>query len=521
MKPQIKRILNEQETQDAVRAAADIAYQTAAAAYGAKGGSVILQRSFGDPTLSRDGVTNVSELELRDPGQNAALKVIIQASRKSNETVGDGTTAAVILTKHLLDRARKLVESSVYDRVVMARKLESIIEPIHARLDGMAKKYDSSRLHDVATVSAGDEAIGALIADSIEAVGLDGGIIVERHAGLGIHNELQDGFYVNRGFANPWLINDRVRLRAEHNDAYILIADKQITGLHEIAQILESCGQNNVKRLVIVGQVAGDALSVLIQVHLKGQFDIALVDPAVYAGNRMIFLEDLAVYTRGQVYGSGMSPDQFDIEMLGKAEKVLITEFSTTIIGGAAHSEDIEKRIADIKDDLKKEKDPRSVEAIHKRLSTLTGKICIIRVGGATPSDADYMKLRVDDAVCAVRSAMKSGVLPGGGIALLRCRDVTGDFADALTEPFKQLMANGGLNQERCLAAVEDAPEWHGFDLKNPGKDPIDLLDAGIVDPLEVIKEVVTNATTTAARLIEAKLSIVSDQDGNDTAGDQ
>jgi len=511
-----KKISYEKETQEKVEAGVNAVYRVAAAAYGAKGGDVILEMQYGDPKLSRDGVTNVDQVFLDDRIENAAARLVVQASKRNNETVGDGTTLAVILTKHLLDKARNLVGSG-QDRMSVSENLLAIIPAIHEKLETLSKKYSAENLEKVAIVSAGDEPTGQLISDTIKEVGLDGGVVVERHAGLGIYNDLQDGFYFNKGFTNAWLINNRVQLRAEHSDANILIAEKPITGLHEAAQILESCGNNNIKRLVIIGEVNGDALGVFIQVHLKQLFDITIVEPANFAGNRSLFLEDLAVFTGGTVYTEGMSSDSFDTEMLGRADKAVVSEFSTSIIGGKGDPSDVKARIDGLKKDLKEAKDPRTVEAIQERLGKLTGKIGIIRVGGATPSDADYTKLRVDDAVCAVRSAMRSGVLPGGGVALIRCKDVAHEFAEALEMPFKQLFSNAGLNAERYLAEIEKSHAWYGFDLNNMEEKPKDMLSIGIVDPLEVIQEAVTNAATMAARLIRAKAAIINNDDTTST----
>ncbi len=509
----VKQIAFAKETQEAIKQGVDAVYNVAAAAYGAKGGNVLLERQYGDPTLSRDGVTNVREVFLPDRIANMAARVVVQASQKNNETVGDGTTAAVILTKHIYDAGSVLIGTGAYDRMTVSSAIEAMIPRVLEKLEKISKKYDTKRLEDVAIVSAGDEATGLLIADSIKAVGLDGGVVVERHSGVGIFNELMDGFYFAKGFTNAWLINNRVQLRAEHDDAYILITEKPITGMHEIANILEQCGQNNIKRLVIIGEVSGQAVDVLVGTHLKGLFDITLAEPPVVAGNRALFLEDLAIFTGGKVYTPGMNTDNFDVEMLGRADKAVVSEFNTSILGGRGDKKQIKERISALRKDLRSASDSRSVEAIQERLSKLTGKICIIRVGGATPVEADYTKLRVDDAVCAVRSAMRSGVVPGGGIALLRCRDVAGDFADALTQPFKQLISNAGQNPEKYLAKVEDTPTWKGFNLLELSDTPVDLLEVGIVDPLEVIKEVVVNAATTASKLLTTSAAIVHDDE--------
>ena len=258
----VKKISFEKETQEKVEAGVNAVYEVAAAAYGAKGGDVILEMQYGDPKLSRDGVTNVDQVYCEDRVENAAAGRVVQASKRNNETVGDGTTLAVILTKHLLDKARNLVGSG-QDRMSVSENLLAIIPSIHEKLSVLSKKYNAENLEQVAIVSAGDEPTGQLIADTIREVGLDGGVVVERHAGLGIYNELQDGFYFNKGSTNAWLINNRVQLRSEHNQANILIAEKPITGLHEAAQILEACGNNNIKRLVIVGEVSGTPKAVV------------------------------------------------------------------------------------------------------------------------------------------------------------------------------------------------------------------------------------------------------------------
>lgn len=513
-----KQIAFVDQTQAAIQKGVDAVYAVAAAAYGAKGGNVLLERQYGDPSLSRDGVTNVREVFLADRIENMAARVVVQASQKSNESVGDGTTGAVILTKHLLDAARKLVASGANDRMVVTSKLEAIIPDVLKKLDKISKKVDDEKILQVATVSAGDEAIGALIAESIKAVGVDGGVVVERHAGLGIYNELQDGFYFNKGFLNPWLVNNRAQMRSEHNDAHILITEKTFGGLMEIAHIMDVCFNNGIKQITIIGNVVGEALQCVVANHVQGRFDMSVVEPPASMSGQKLFLEDLATVTGGKVFTEGMSHESFDIDMLGTADKVMVGEFNTSIIGGKGSGEDVEVLVKTLKEQLTAADDPRTVEAIQERLGKLTGKVCVIKVGGATPTDADFTKLRVDDAVCAVRSAMRSGVVPGGGIALMRCRKEAGEFGDAMTQPFLQLFSNAGVNAERLLGKVEDAPTWKGFDLKNISDAPTDLLEAGIVDPLEVIKEVVVNAVTTAAKLISTTAAIVSeDEPANNT----
>jgi chaperonin GroEL len=476
-------------------------YQVAKASYGPKAGNTLIQLSAGAPLLSRDGVTNVSRVELDDPVENMAAQVVKQASKQSNEHSGDGTSAVVILTYHLYKQARKLV-SAGHNRMAVARMLEESMRLAVAHIDSLSEESTSEILAHVATISAGDEAIGQLISETINEVGVDGGITVEDYSGIGIHNEIVDGFYFRKGFNDIRLVNDYTNLKATYENVAILLSENRLSTVTEIAPIIEKILEKGIKQLVIIGEVADDAQNVLLLSKAKGVIDVTVVEPPAFAGGRTLFLEDIAVLTGGQLLVS--KPSDFNVESLGYAEKVVITEFSTTIIGADGSEEDKEKRITDIREQIANESNPHSLAAMKDRLAKMTGKIAIVRVGGATEIEQGEAKLRVQDAVCAVQAAAINGVVPGGGVTLATMKGTK--FDNAYKQPFRQLMDNAGLNPEFYLFQLKNP--WFGFNLKNITDEPVDLLKEGIIDPTQVIKEVVQNATSVAVSLITTSAAI-------------
>jgi len=495
MKP--KTVLFEEESQAKIRAGAEKVYQVAKAAYGARAGNVLFEKSWGDPILSRDGVTNVREVYLDDPAENMAARIIVQASQKNNQTVGDGTSAVVILAYHLLKEAQRKIGTGI-NRMIIAKELEAEALRICKYIDVIKKDVVEDAVEQVAAISAGDEALGQLIADTIQEVGLDGGVTVEEYQGLGVQNEIVDGFYFQKGFTDVNLINNYSLLKSEFTDVPILITEKRLSTVSDIAPLLDKIVGNNVRNLVIIGEVVDDALGVLLLNKIKGNITVTVVEPPVYGGNRTLFLEDVAIMTGGTVLLNGTNTQDFNKDFLGYAEKIIINEFSTTIIGADGEKGNVAKRIADLKSQLAEATHPITIEAIKGRLSKLTGKIAIIRVGGATEVEMKESKLRVEDAVCAVQSAIRDGVVPGGGVALAKAPSDWQSFK----QPFMELMDNAGENPHEYLAKILAADDWMGYDLRNLTKEPYDMLEIGIIDPAQVIKEVVTNAVSVASRLI-------------------
>lgn len=490
----------------------EAAYEVAKAAYGPGAGNVIIELPYGDPIISRDGVTNLEKLYLEDPIENAAARLMVQASKKNNKKVGDGTTAVVILAYHLYQEANKLIAAG-HNRMSVRKLLLDTADEVIKQIDDMKLKVDDDRIRHVAMVSAGEEAIGQMIADVITEVGIDGGVILEDFPGSGIYNELVDGFYFRKGFTNINLINDPANLESRHQNVDILISEKRMATAADIVPVLDKiiASGGRGKDLILVGDVSEEVLSILLLNRLKGNINVAVTDMPVFGAMRSLTMEDLALVTGGKVYTQGSNASDFDISMLGGASQVIINEFSTTIIGGEATNEDVAQRVADLRNQLKESESAITTEALRDRLAKLTGKIAIIRVGGATEVEQGEVKLRVQDAICAVQAAIKDGIVPGGGVAL--ARTLPGHFHAAFKQPFMCLVENSGYNKEQALwrlLNIKNVNKWYGFNLKDPAFNytPINTLHAGIVDPASVVKEVVRNATSVIAELITGHASI-------------
>lgn len=514
-KRQDKKVVFGSDLQNRIEQGVEQIYEVAKAAYGPKAGNVVIEQPYGDPLVSHDGVTNVDRIVLTDPIENQAAAIVKQASKKSNKKVGDGTTGVVILAYHLYKEARKLIAGG-HNQMEVARKLREAAADAVKQIDAMKKPVDEKLLTHVATISAGDPAIGEMIADVIEQVGADGGVTLEDFQGVGIYNELVDGFYFRKGFTNINLTTDPSNLESRHENTPILITEKRLQTATDIAPILEKIvtAPQKFKQLVIVGDVGEEALNVLFLNRLKGIITTTVVDAPVFDSMRSLFLEDLAVVTGGKTLLPGSNPSDFTLEMLGFAGKVIVDENSTTVLEGDGEADGLARRIKDLRKQLSTAEGDSEIDALKTRLSRLEGKIAIVRVGGATEVEQAEVKLRVQDAICAVQAAIKDGIVPGGGIALAKITPVA--FTEAFSQPFKTLVDNAGFNPEEALFKASQKPLWFGFNLKaDELGEPEDLLKAGIVDPASVVKEVVQNAASVVGQLITLKASIYFDEREN------
>lgn len=478
------------------------AYNVAKASFGPNAGNALIEYPYGDPLISRDGVTNLRKLILEDAIENAAVQVLIQASKHNDQSVGDGTTGTGILVYHLYTQGRKLVAAG-QNAMVVSRQIIAAGNKAVKQIDAIKKPLNPKMLNKVATTSAGDAAIGELVAETINAIGADGGVTLEDFAGRGVWNEIVEGFYFRKGLVSAYLAKDPANLESRHYKAPILILDKQLSEQNEAAELMERIINGGLKELVIVGSVGGDALAFIVQLRLSNKLTVSIVDAPYDA--RSLFLEDLALMTDATVITEGFDVNEFSIEQLGFAEKTVITTNGTTLLGADGQADKIAKRVKELQKQLEEASSPVDIEMIRGRLSRLTGKVAIIRVGGATETEQKEVKLRVQDAVGAAQAALKDGILPGGGTTLARL-DV--GFKEAFEAPFLQLAANSGVNPERLLFQLQDAPESYGFDLRNIGDKPVDLIKAGVVDPALVVKEIILNAASVAAKLLTTSSGI-------------
>lgn len=502
-----RRISYGDEFQQAKERGIEAAYQLAKAAYGPSAGNVAIETNFGYPVVSRDGVTNVRKLYLEDGDENMAARVIVQASERSNKLVGDGTTAVVILAYHLYKEAMKLIGAG-HNRMVVKRKLEQTAAKIIKSIDELKIETTPELSRQVAKVSASDEAIGNMVADVIERIGLEGNIIVEEFDGIGSYDEEVNGLYFRKGFTEQFLINNISSLESRMIDADIFITDKPLKTAGDIGPILNKIAEQAGRgaEILIIGEVSDEALSTLALNKAKENIFPTLVDVPVYGGMRTLFLEDLAIATGAKIFPRGAKASAFSVDMLGGAKKVVINAYSTTIIEGEGIPEDIDSRVEELRTQLKEAESLVDREEIKKRIAILTGKVSIIRVGAPTEVAKGEIQLRVEDAIAATQSAVRDGIVPGGGVALAR---VAGeDFKDAFTAPLRTLAENSGYNPSEVLFKVLGSKDiWAGYDFRGE-EETANLLKAGIIDPSEVVKEAVRNATSVVGTLITMTVGI-------------
>ena len=501
-------IISGKDLDEKIEAGVEAVYKVANTCYGPAAGNALIELNYSYPQSSRDGVTNLRKLYLDDATENMAARTIIQASEKNNKIVGDGTTAVAILSRFLYLEAMKLV-SGGHNRMVVERLLKQTGDFLIHEIDKMKIKTNSKISRYVAKVSASDEAIGDMIADVIEKVGIEGSIIVEEFDGIGSYDEIVDGFYFRKGFTNEFLINNLTNLESRVNDADILITAKTLKTAADIKPILEKIvGVGGTQtELVIIGEVIDEALATLALNKVKQIIFPTLVDVPVYGAMRTLFLEDIAAYTGGKVLPQNARSDVFTTDMLGEAGKVIVNSFSTTIIDGSGSEEDKEIRIADLREQYKNAESLVDKEEIKKRLSSLTGKVAIVRVGAPTEIDRGDIQLRVEDAIAATQSAIRDGVVPGGGVCLARLAPES--FGDAYRALFETLVINAGYNPKEALYKMLNTSTWYGYDLRNYTPEPIDMLKHGIIDPAEVIKETVRNATSVVSKLLTTQIGLV------------
>jgi len=527
-----RHLITGDDAQVAIAKGVSLVKELARAAYGPQSGNVGIEATYGDPMSSHDGVFNLDHMHLvEDPelyplGTNMAARIMIQASKQTNVHAGDGTTAAAILAAALYEDARALVASGVDTRMGVARKLRAAAEAATEFVDKIKIKATPELLEAAAVISASDEALGALISDTIQKIGGDGGVIIEDFSGSGVYNDIVNGFYFRRGFTEASLLTDPSNLESRFDNVAVLVCDKPLINVGDIAPILNRVVGANIHELFLVGSVSGEALIQAVKSRLDGHIVTTIVEPPDFAAMRTLFMEDLALYTGAQVLAAGSNPNDFRLDMLGEA-KVVVNEFSTTLINGDGDKAQLDARVAELAEELKIATSPIEQEAVRTRLGRLAGKIAILRVGGTTPVEREEIKKRVEDSVAALQAAIKDGVVPGGGAVLARIAvnhqvpitDVptvpgvkdplgfTGDgpitpFRKAFETPLRTLLENAGRNSEKGLWQVQEAEDWMGYDLRQENGELVNLKEAGVVDPTLVIKEVINNGASVAAQLI-------------------
>jgi chaperonin GroEL len=518
-----KKILYDAEARAAVLGGAKELYDAVKVTMGPKGRNVVIQKSYGPPTISHDGVTvaKAVDIEIKKDGSNLGYNVgselIKQAASKTNDTVGDGTTTSTVLAYHILDEANKMIAAG-HNPMDLKKGLDSASDQVLHDIAGMTDQVagNKAKIAQVATVSAGDSEIGNLIAEVIEAVGEDGTVTVEQSQTLEMEKEIVEGFKIDRGYVSTYMVTDPARMEASYEKPLILVTDKKIGSIQEILPIIEKVAQSGRKDMVIIAEdVEGEALATLVLNRLKGVFNALAIKAPAFGDRRKAILQDIATLTGATVISEeqGYTFENATVDMLGSARKIISTKDDTTIIEGEGDPEAVKNRISEIKAQSDNATSEYEKENLEKRLSALAGKVAVIKVGGATETEIEEKKFRVDDAVAATKAAVAEGIVPGGGVILVdlsknlkvEATTVAGSAAagqlilkNALVQPFKQLMKNAGLNAEANLAEVLASKQaGYGFDVNTPEK-LVNLKEAGIVDPAKVTREAIQNAVSIA-----------------------
>jgi chaperonin GroEL len=512
------KVFYDEEARRRLLAGAEILFNAVKTTMGPKGRNVVISKGYGSPTVTHDGVTVAKGIDLPEDDETLGYKVgaelIKQAASKMNDVAGDGTTTVTVLTYHILNEANKLIAAG-HNPMLLRKGLEQASEEILKELKGMREDIagDKKRVAEVATISAGDSAIGELIAGVIDKVGKDGVVTVEEGQGLAMESEVVEGFTFDRGFISPYMVTDTARMEAVYDKPLILITDKKISSVQEFLPILEKVAQTGKKDLVIIADdIEGEALGTLILNRLKGVFNTIAIKAPAFGDRRKDVLEDIAILTGGQVISEdqGFTFENADIGMLGTARRVIVDKDSTTVIEGGGTTSALKQRITQITNQAESAASEYEKENYEKRRAALDGKVAVIKVGGATETEIEEKKFRVDDAVAAVKAALDEGIVAGGGVTLVNLASSIKDDAteahaagkvllkNALVQPFVQLMTNAGLNAQALLAQVQAGKVGQGINVNTPEAGLADMKKAGVVDPARVTKEAVLNAVSIA-----------------------
>jgi chaperonin GroEL len=491
---------------------------------GPKGRNVILDKSYGAPRITKDGVTVAKEIELEDKFENMGAQMVREVAQKTNDTAGDGTTTATVLAAAIVKEGVKSVAAGM-NPMDLKRGIDIAVKAVVEDVKKRAKKVGSSaEVAQVGTISSnGDAAIGKMIADAMQKVGNEGVITVEEAKALDTEVEIVEGMQFDRGYLSPYFITNAEKMVAELEDAYVLLHEKKLSQLQSMLPVLEAVVQSGKPLLIIAEDLEGEALATLVVNKLRGGLKVAAVKAPGFGDRRKSMLEDIAILTGGQLIAEdlGIKLESVTPAMLGRAKKIVIEKEKTTIVDGAGKKKDIEARVNQIKAQIEETTSDYDREKLQERLAKLAGGVAVIRVGGATEIEVKEKKDRVEDALNATRAAVEEGIVPGGGVALLRAKKAIGklshDNADvqaginivlkALEVPLRQIAENSGVEGSIVVNKIlENKSETFGFDAQN--EEYVDMLDKGIVDPAKVVRAALQDAASVAALLVTTEAMV-------------
>lgn len=520
-----KQIIYQQKAREAIKRGIDKVANAVKVTLGPRGRNVVLDKGFGAPTITKDGVTVAKEIELEDKFENIGAELAKEAASKTGDVAGDGTTTAVVLAQAMVAEGFSAIDSGAHP-LALRRGMEKAVEKVMEFLDSKSEKISGKRIKEVASISANDPEIGAIIADVFEKVGKEGVVTVEESQTAALSTEIVEGMQFDRGYVSPYMITNPERMEAVLEEPYILITDQKISAIADLLPILEKVAATGKKEIVIIAdEIEGEALATLVVNKLRGTFNALAVKAPGFGDRRKEMLEDIAIVTGGKVISeeAGLKLEKADMNMLGEARRVIADKENTTIIGGEGSKANIEKRIKQIKMELERSDSEFDREKLQERLAKLSGGVAVIKVGAATETEMKEKKFRVEDAVAATRAAIEEGIVSGGGIALFeaaktldaKALKLVGDEAKgvaiikaALEKPLKIIAENAGKVGSDILQALSEKEAGVGFDAVKG--EFVNMIQAGIIDPLKVVKTELQNAFSVAATVITTE-AVVTD----------
>ncbi len=522
-----KLIMRGDEARKALQAGVDQLADTVKITLGPKGRNVVLDKKYGAPLITNDGVSIAKEVELPDPFENMGAQLVKEVSTKTNDVAGDGTTTATLLAQAMIHEGLKNLAAGA-NPIVVKKGMAKAVEAAVAEVKKQAKKVDGSNdIARVGAVSSGDEEIGKLIADAMEKVSADGVITIEESKTAETYSEVVEGMQFDRGYITPYMVTDTEKMEAVIDDAYILITDKKISVISDILPILEQLVQSGKKLVIVAEDVEGEALNTLIVNRLRGTLNVVCVKAPGFGDRRKEMLQDIAILTGGTVVSEevGLELKTATIDMLGRARQVKVTKENTTIVDGAGDATAIKARVAQIRSQIANTPSDYDKEKLQERLAKMAGGVAVIKVGAATETEMKEKKLRIEDALNATRAAVEEGVVAGGGTIFVNVipaveallDSVDGDektgvriIAKALEAPIRQIAANAGLDGSVILEKVRNSGKLgYGFDAYK--EEYCDMVAAGIIDPAKVTRSALENAASVSAMVLTTE-SLVADK---------
>ena len=493
---------------------------------GPKGRNVVLDRGFGAPMITNDGVTIAKEIELKDPIENLGAQIVKEVATKSNDVAGDGTTTATVLAQALIKEGLKMVASGA-NPVFIRRGMELASKKVIEELTKRAKKVESNEeIAQVGAISAGDAEIGQLIAQAMEKVGESGVITVEEARSLDTTLEVVEGMQFDNGYLSPYMVSDSERMVVEMDNPFILITDKKVSNMKELLPILEKTVELGRPMLIIAEDVEGEALATLVVNKLRGTLNIAAVKAPAFGDRRKAMLQDIAILTGGEVISEekGIKLETADINFLGQAKKVRITKDNTVIVDGLGEKDEIQARIGQIKNAIAETTSDYDREKLQERLAKLAGGVAVIKVGAATETEMKERKLRIEDALNATKAAVEEGIVPGGGTILIQIAKAIEDFKlegeeglgveivkKALSAPLRQIVINAGIDAGVVIEKVKNSENGTGFDAAK--EEYVDMVKAGIIDPAKVTRSAIQNAVSVSSVLLTTEVAVGNEKE--------